>query len=108
MHLQHDNYKGELIKAVYSLEYAQDIIFERIVNIVMEFEMQDIHMAFDVGDTVSFELSHFKDSKDPNVLALIEQYLNLEDAIDTMKNVNAITQADIDYFWEHNDMDDYN
>ena len=92
--MQPIEYKPKVIKAINSLTTSQIELFTSIVNIGMAGELKDLE--FEEGDDVDFELAHFDDSNDVNVQTLVDLYKQMEQAKQSLINLNAISEDDLD------------
>lgn len=59
-------------------------------------ELKDLNEAFDIGDTYNFDIEQFKGTNDVNLNRLIEFYEELENLMNSMANINAITEEDLE------------
>jgi hypothetical protein len=80
----------EIIIAVKNLIEAREIIFTQIVNLAMLEEFSEISNTFEVGEKYSFELAHFKNSKNINIKKLVSLCKKTEQTIFTLININAL------------------
>ena len=71
-------------------------IFSKIINIEMTGDLKDINEVFSIGEVFQFEIAHIETSQDSNVQKLTSLYKQLDQTIDTIMNLNAISQEDID------------
>lgn len=59
-------------------------------------ELKDLKEAFDIGDTYNIDIEQFKGTNDVNLNRLIEFYEELENLMNSMANINAITEEDLE------------
>lgn len=59
-------------------------------------ELKDLNEAFDIGDTYNFDIEQFKGTNDVNLNRLIEFYEELENLVNSIANINAITEEDLE------------
>ena len=71
-------------------------LFTRIINLEMQGDLADISHSFQVGDSYQFEMEQFRDSRDPNVQLLVAFHDQLEETMDTLANINVITQQELE------------
>ncbi len=90
------NYREQLLESIQSLITIRVSIFTQIVNLAMLGESKSISDAFSVDETFEFELGHFEGSDDQNLLLLIEQCHNVETCVDSIINLNAITEQELE------------
>jgi len=59
-------------------------------------EMADINKTFIVGDTYDFDIEQFKGKPDINLNKLIGFYDELENLMNSLSNINGITDEELD------------
>lgn len=59
-------------------------------------EYAEINSVFREGDTFKFDLEMFRDSKDQNLLLLFDLFDRLEEAMNTLANINGITEEELE------------
>jgi predicted HicB family RNase H-like nuclease len=59
-------------------------------------EMADIIKTFIVGDTYDFDIEQFKGKPDINLNKLIGFYDELENLMNSLSNINGITDEELD------------
>lgn len=71
-------------------------LFTRIICVGMSGELKEIQDAFQVGDSYHFEIEQFQDLEDVNVKQLVNLYDRLEEVMNSIANLNGITEEDLD------------
>ena len=71
-------------------------LFTRIICVGMSGELKEIQDTFEVGDSYHFEIDQFRDLKDVNVHKLIRFYDQLEEVMNSLANLNAITEEELE------------
>lgn len=89
-------YRESIIWNYKYLLSVHEELMTRIINLGMKFEHSEINDLFAAGDTYNFEIDHFKESKDPNVTSLVEFFEELENLMNSMANINAITAEELE------------
>lgn len=95
-------YRNIVIESIVDLTDQQNIVFTQILNLSMFGEMKEYNQLFEVGEIVDFEIGHFEDSTDVNVQNLIRLFHTLGETIQSLANLNSISQEEIDNFIENN------
>jgi hypothetical protein len=91
------SYRKQLIESVNELQNIREEIFSQILNLSMLREMNDVDKAFDVGEVYDFDIKHFEDSKDVNVIELLKAFKSIEKAIGTLINLNVISDEELNF-----------
>ena len=71
-------------------------LFTRIICVGMSGELKEIQDTFEVGDSYHFENDQFRDLKDVNVHKLIRFYDQLEEVMNSLANLNGITEEELE------------
>lgn len=71
-------------------------LFTRIICVGMSGELKEIQDTFQVGDSYHFEIEQFQDLEDVNVQQLLLLYDRLEEVMNSLANLNGITEEDLD------------
>ena len=71
-------------------------LFTRIICVGMSGELKEIQDTFEVGDSYHFEIDQFRDLKDVNVHKLIRFYDQLEEVMNSLANLNGITEEELE------------
>ena len=59
-------------------------------------ELKEIDEAFEEGDTFTFEIEHFKNTNDINLIKLVEFQEQLDGLMNSIANINAIKETDLE------------
>ncbi len=122
-----DTYREKVIMSYLYIRTAQEDLMDRIVNVGMAGEYQDIGKTFSPDDYYDFDIVQFRDTDDVTLNTLLNLFDEMEAAKDLIKNVNAITDEEIaavfpdwldiinpyysengeDGFEEYDDLDDF-
>lgn len=115
-----DVYREKLIMSYLYIRTSQEDLMDRIVNVGMSGEYQDIGKTFSPDDFYEFDIVQFRNTEDVTLNTLIHLFDEMEDAKETIKNVNAISDEEIDivlpewlaligfYQYDDDEFDDYN
>lgn len=90
------SYREQIIETLNKLIEAREIVFERILNLAMSDEYEEIDEVFQAGDIEDFSLEHFKQMEDPNIHNLVKLCKEIELSIFYIMNLNDIKDDDID------------
>lgn len=90
-----DEYRKRLIEAYKSLITIRENLFTNSLNIAMAGELKEIDNVFEDGDTFTFEIEHFKNTNDINLTKLIEFQEQLDDLMNSIANINAIKETEL-------------
>jgi hypothetical protein len=88
------DYKTTIINAINTLTTTQVATFTSIVNIGMAGDLKELE--FEEGEEIDFELAHFDGSSDTNIITLVALFRQMEEAKQTLINLNAINEDDLD------------
>jgi len=88
-------YRKSLIIAYNYLLESYEHTFNSALILAMEGELKEINSAFEIGDTYTFQEDHLNDIKDINVINLLALRKKIEDSLNTMANINAITEEEL-------------
>lgn len=89
-------YRKRLVNTYKSLIAIHQELFNGITNVAMAGELKEIDSAFDVGDVFEFDIEYFKNSKDINLRKLVEFYEQLNDLMNSLANINAIKENELE------------
>ena len=59
-------------------------------------QFAEVNEVFQPGDTFRFDLEMFRDSKDQNLQLLLGLFDELENVMNTLANVNGITEEELE------------
>lgn len=91
-------YREYLVKSVFELDKFLDELDLNITNLAMNGEFSEANDLFDEGDTLSLSIADFENANDLNVRKLINVFNFLTDINKSLKNVNAISDEEIDNY----------
>ena len=91
-----ENYRDYLVKTVFELDNFLDELDLNITNLAMKGEFSEANDLFDEGDTLSLSIADFENANDLNVQKLISVFNFLTDINKSLKNVNAISDEEIE------------
>ena len=89
-------YRENLLSTYKYLISLRGDLITHSLNLAMTGELKDLNEAFDIGDTYNFDIEQFKGTSDVNLNRLIEFYVELEKLMNSMANINAITEEDLE------------
>ena len=69
-------------------------------------ELAEVNKVFAVGDTYNFDIEQFRGTPDTNLNMLIDFFDKLEDLMNSLANINAITEEELEDFEEENKEDE--
>ena len=90
-----EHYRGNLITTYKYLISVRNDLMTQAINLAMIGELKHIDEAFDVGDTFNFDIDQLKGSNDVNLNLIITHYEDLENMMESLANLNAITEEDL-------------
>jgi len=93
-----ENYREYLVKTVFELDKFLDELDLNITNLAMNGEFSEANDLFDEGDTLSLSIADFENANDLNVRKLINVFNFLTDINKSLKNVNTISDEEIDNY----------
>ena len=88
-------YRHQLIRTIQELQNIREEIFSKILNLSMSGELNDYDKFFDIGEVYDFDIKHFEDSKDFNVVELLKAYRKIDKTISTLRNINVISDEEL-------------
>ncbi|MGB8375162.1 MAG: hypothetical protein WCE57_07575 [Salegentibacter sp.] len=89
-------YRDKLILTYRALLETHEELMERIINVGMLGEFAEVNKVFREGDTFKFDLEMFRASKDQNLQLLLEFFDQLENVMNKLANLNAITEEELE------------
>lgn len=96
-------YRNRVLESVACLFEAQRELFSAIINLSAEGEMKDYLDGFEEGTVINFDIEMFTDSNDQNVKILIDQYMGIHAAMESIININALTKEELKSYLEDSD-----
>ncbi len=91
-----NDYRKFLLEAIKGLKESQELIFSNAINVAMSSEMKEYDELFELGDKYVFDIKQFEDSKDANVQHLVTLVKSLNSTCDSIININAITDEELE------------
>lgn len=91
-----NDYRKFLLEAITGLKESQELIFSNAINLAMSSEMKEYDELFELGDKYEFDIKQFEDSKDANVQLLVTLVKAINSACDSIININAITDEELE------------
>jgi len=99
-----DSYREFLIKTVLFLEEASGNLFAQILNLASHNEFPMLRENFESGEIFNFNIKMFENTKDVNVLKLIELYTKIENERLNIIEINKITEEELDHYFASSDV----
>lgn len=93
-------YRERILESVASLFEAQREIFSSIINLSAEGEMKDYLDGFEEGTVINFDIEMFTDTNDQTVQILIDQYMDIHTAMESIININALSKDELKNYLE--------
>jgi len=89
-------YREKLVLTYNHLLEVHEELLTRTINVAMVGELEDINRSFAGGDSFRFDKEMFRDSKDENVKKLIDFHDDLEDLMNSLANINRLTEEELE------------
>jgi hypothetical protein len=89
-------YREKILMAYKYLLEVHEELLTRTINVGMTGEMANINKTFIVGDTYNFDVEQFRGTTDINLNKLIGFYDELENLMNSLANINGITEEELD------------
>lgn len=90
-----DTYREKLIMSYLCIKTSQEDLMDRIINVGMAGEYQEIAETFSAEDSYVFDIVQFRDTGDITLNSLIHLFDEMENAKDLIRNIHAITDEEI-------------
>ena len=90
-----DTYRQKVILSYLCIRTSQEDLMDRIINVGMSGEYQDIGKTFSPEDSYEFDIVQFRDTGDITLNTLIRLFDEMEDAKELIKNIHVITDEEI-------------
>ena len=100
-----ESYRDFLMKTILFLEETSGNLFAQILNLASHSDFPMLRENFENGEIFNFNIMMFEDSKDQNVLKLIQLYKLIEEQRLTIIEKNKISEKDLDYYFSLSDID---
>jgi hypothetical protein len=94
------NYREHLIITLQNLIKTEEIIFTNALNLCMFGDLSDSDNAFGENEKYTFNLEILKSVEDINVKKTVKIIELLRENIKSLKNINAITDKEIEYEYD--------
>ena len=101
-----DSYREKILLTYKFLLKTHEELLTRTINVGMLGELAEVNKVFAVGDTYNFDIEQFRGTPDTNLNKLIGFFVDLEDLMNSLANINAITEEELEAFEEEDDDDD--
>jgi len=89
-------YKDFIIKSTKTLSVCEQNIFTSALNLVISGELNEVNKVFEINDTYNLNMNHLTTSEDVNVQKITNVIDCINQAIQTLKNLNNIKDEEID------------
>lgn len=89
-------YREKIIMTYKYLLEVHEELLTRTINVGMTGELAEVNKIFEVGDTYNFDIEQFRGTPDINLNKLVEFYDDLEDLMNSLANINALTEKDLE------------
>lgn len=93
-------YREKILLTYKFLLKTHEELLTRTINVGMLGEIAEVNKVFAVGDTYNFDIEQFKGTSDTNLNKLIDFYDELENLMNSLANINAITEEELGEFDE--------
>ncbi len=101
-------YREKILLNYKFLIKTHEELLTRTINVGMLGELAEVNKFFAVGDTYNFDIEQFRGSQDTNLNMLIDFFDSLEDLMNSLANINAITEEELEDFEEDEYEDEIN
>ena len=99
-------YRDKILLTYKFLLKTHEELLTRTINVGMLGEMAEVNKVFAVGDTYNFDIEQFRGTPDTNLNLLIDFFDKLEDLMNSLANINAITEEELEAFEDDDDEED--
>ena len=99
-------YREKILLTYKFLLKTHEELLTRTINVVMLGELAEVNKVFAVGDTYNFDIEQFRGTPDTNLNMLIDFFDKLEGLMNSLANINAITEEELDEFEDETDDED--
>jgi len=99
-------YREKILLTYKFLLKTHEELLTRTINVGMLGELAEVNKVFAVGDTYNFDIEQFKGTSDTNLNKLIDFYDELENLMNSLANINAITEEELEDFEEEDEDED--
>ena len=91
-------YREKILLTYKFLLKTHEELLTRTINVGMLGELAEVNKVFAVGDTYNFDIEQFKGTSDTNLNKLIDFYDELENLMNSLANINVITEEELEEF----------
>lgn len=88
------NYRNSLKEALQSLEKANGIIFDSMVNVEAQGDLKEWNSTVPEGEVHQFDFEMFKNSEDLNVQLLVKLLEKIGETYQSILNINSLKLDD--------------
>lgn len=96
-------YREKILLTYKFLIKTHEELLTRTINVGMLGELAEVNKVFAVGDTYNFDIEQFKGTPAVNLNKLIDFYDELENLMNSLANINAITEEELKDFEEEDE-----
>jgi len=89
-------YREKILLTYKFLLKTHEELLTRTINVGMTGELAEVNKVFAVGDTYNFDIEQFKGTQDTNLNKLIGFYDELENLMNSLANINSITEEELE------------
>ncbi len=97
-------YREKIILTYKYLLTVHEELLTRTINVGMTGELAEVNKVFAVGDTYNFDVEQFRGTPDVNLNKLLDFYDELEDLMNSLANINVITEEELEDEDEENEL----
>lgn len=91
-------YREKILLTYQFLLKTHEELLTRTINVGMLGELAEVNKVFAVGDIYNFDIEQFRGTKDTNLNMLIDFFDSLEDLMNSLANINSITEEELEDF----------
>jgi hypothetical protein len=90
------DYREQIILTYRALINIHQELSDRIINVGMLGEFDEINEVFKLGETYDFNIDQFRGTGDANLNLLLKMLDELEEVMNSMANINGITEDELE------------
>lgn len=91
-------YRDKILLTYKFLIKTREELLTRTIKVGMLGQLAEVSKVFAVGDTNNFHIEQFRGTKDANLNMLIDFFDTLEDLMNSLTNINTITEEELEEF----------
>jgi len=91
-----ETYREKILLTYKFLLKTHEELLTRTINVGMLGELAEVNKVFAVGDTYNFDVEQFRGTPDVNLNKLLDFYDELENLMNSLANINAITEKELE------------